>query len=252
VIAFTLWENGIMRNVFLAFALFVGQTLAQNTAPAGPTATVTFHVIDKDGHTLENCRVDRFARLDNLNTRTHDLEIAPHFTGLQGTQIPFGTYDYVLKRRLSDGREGSGAGRLSIYRTDVLAVIQADTGLRYGLSADGVRVPDRVGINGRIEPMPEQTSELDPIWIRLSPVHGGEQFDVSVNSSGEFRIYGPPNGRYILTVIQGENVLHVQPITFRPVTRAQPFVVKLSNQPPEAITIYEAAGNVYEGTGNQK
>jgi hypothetical protein len=233
-----LCENRIMRMALIAVVLIPAGLFAQE-----PMATVTIHVIDKDGYAVEKCRVDRFERLDDLNTKHHDLDVTSHFSGLRGDQVPFGTYDYQLKRSLEPNRDGIASGRIAVYRKEVLAVIQANTELQRGFSVDGVRIADQFGIEGRLEPMPQQTSEIDPIRIRLSPIHGGEQFDVSVESSGKFRIYNAPNGRYILSVIRGNDLLAVQPITFRSVAKPQPFVVKLLNRPLDEITIYEATGN---------
>jgi len=227
-----------MRMALIAMVLIPAGLFAQE-----PMATVTIHVIDKDGYAVERCRVDRFERLDDLNAKHHDLDVKSHFSGLRGDKVPFGTYDYQLKRSLGPNRDGIATGRVSVYRKEVLAVIQANTELQQGFSADGVRVADQVGIEGRLDPMPRQISEIDPIRIRLSPVHGGEQFDVSVEPSGKFRIYSAPNGRYILSVIQGNDLLAAQPITFRSVVKPQPFVVKLPSKPLDAITIYEATGN---------
>ena len=227
-----------MRMALIAVVLIPAGLFAQE-----PMATVTIHVIDKDGYAVERCRVDRFERLDDLNAKHHDLDVTSHFSGLRGDQIPFGTYDYQLKRSLEPNRDGIATGRVAIYRKEVLTVIQANTELQHGFSVDGTRVADKLGIEGRLDPMPLRTSEIDPIRIRLSPIHGDEQFDVSVEPSGKFRIYNAPNGPYILSVIQGNDLLAVQPITFRSVTKAHPFVVKLPSQPLDVITIYEETGS---------
>jgi hypothetical protein len=214
-----------MRIQFIALALFCAAvTLAQDRG-----ATVIVRVIDKDGYAVERCRVDRFVGRSNGN-------MTPHFSGLRGTEIPYGLYEYTLKRGLGGGREGEQEGTISVASREELIVVQASTELQYGASLDGA-FPDGFVIRGKLDPMPEQKSEIDPIWIRLSPVHGDDQLDVSVDASGDFRIYQPLRGRYVLSVIQGNDVLHMQPITFERTVRNQSFIVKLLSKPLDVLTV---------------
>jgi hypothetical protein len=210
-----------MRKVIILALLSGLPAFAQE-----PTATVTIHVVDKDGFTVEGCRVDRFASRDGT-------DLAAHFRGLQGTQIPWGLYNYTLKRPLTAGREGIGTGRVSVTAGEMFFVVQADTGLLGGFWADGTFSPTFV-IKGRLDPMPAVKSE--PVWVRLSPVHGSFQWDEGVDSSGEFRIHYPLKGYYLLSVIEGDEVLHVQPIVFGRGFPPEGFVVKLPAKPPELIS----------------
>jgi hypothetical protein len=216
-----------MRIWLITLALFCAEvTLAQ-------TSTVTVRVIDKDGYAVEHCRVDSF--VDRFMGRRNG-DMTSHFSGLRGTEIPYGVYKYTLKRGLGGGQEGEQEGTISVTSREALIVVQAGTELQYGVSVD-VRFPDSFVIRGKLDPMPRQNSEIDPIWIRLSPVHGDDQLDVSVDASGDFRIYHPLWGRYVLLVIQGNDVLHVQPITFERTVRSQNFTVKLLSKPLEVITV---------------
>ena len=220
-----LCEDRIMRKVPIALVLLsAGSMLAQEQ-----TATVTIHVVDKDGFTLEGCRVDRFIDQDGT-------DLVSHFRRLQGTKIPWGMYNYTLKRPLAGGREGSGGGRVGVTAGEMLIVNQAGTELTAGFSADGTFSPNFV-IKGKLDPMPTVKSE--PVWIRLSPVHGSFQWDESVDSSGEFRIHQPLQGLYVLSVIEGDEVLHVQPIVFGRDLPGQGFVVRLPSHPPELISLQE-------------
>jgi hypothetical protein len=90
---------------------------------------------------------------------------------------------------------------------------------------------------GRIEPMPTSVPNGEPLWIRLSPVHGKERLDVSLDSSGEFRIYEPLVGRYLLTVIRGGDVLYVQQVLFDEDLVRQDFIIKLPKEPPLILRI---------------
>jgi hypothetical protein len=213
-----------MREVLIALVLLVPVlAFAQE-----PTATVTIHVVDKDGFTVEGCRVARFASVGR-----EGADLTSHFRGLRGTQVPWGLYNYTLKRTLADGREGSDGGRIGISGREMFVVVQADTSLVSGFSADGTFSPNFV-IKGKLDPMPAIKSE--PVWIRLSPVHGSFQWDESVDSSGEFRIHHPLQGLYLLSVIEGDEVLHVQPIVFGRGFPPEGFVVKLPSMPPEIIS----------------
>jgi hypothetical protein len=186
-----------------------------------PTATVTIHVVDKDGFTVEGCRVEHFAGRDRA-------DLSARFRGLQGTQIPWGLYNFSLNRPLGNGREGIGSGRITVTVGEMFFVFQAGADLLRGVAADGTFSP-KFFIKGRIDPMPPVKSE--PVWIRLSPVHGSLQWDESVDSSGDFRVHHPLQGLYLLSVIEGAEVLHVQPIVFDGGSPSDGFVVKLSRHP---------------------
>jgi len=211
----------MMRRFFLILGLlFAFPVFAQE-----PTATVTIHVVDQAGFTVEGCRVTRFASRDGT-------DLVSHFRGLQGNQIPWGLYNYTLKRPLTDGREGIGGGQIGVTAGEIFLVVQAGTELLAGFAADGGFSPN-FAIKGRLYPMPTVTSE--PVWIRLSPVHGTFQWEESVETSGEFRIHHPLRGLYVLSVIEGDQVLHVQPIVFGRGFPPEGFVVKLPAKPPEVI-----------------
>jgi hypothetical protein len=194
-------------------------------------ATVTIHIIDENGHSIEDCcLVDRFAGLDHV-------DISSHFQGLRGTQIPVGEYIYNLSR----GARRT-TGRISVYSPEVFAVIHASHELLTGASADGVYA-SRPAIRGKLEPMPTRKSEADPVWIRLSPTNASDRIDVLVDPSGDFRIYGWSYGRYVLSVIQGNDLLQVQPITIKDGASRQSLVVKLSSTPLDGITLGEEKRN---------
>ena len=222
VIRAALCENRIMRKVLSTLVLLT-------PVSAFAQATVTIHVIDKDGYAIERCHVDRF------EGRRHG-DMASHFNGTVGTNIPYDIYTFTLKRA------SSVLGTAEVFSREVLVTVPASRGeMEAGMSAD-IAMPAGYLMRGRIEPMPPEKSVIDPIWIRLSPIHGDRKIDISVDPSGEFRIYQWLYGRYVLSVIQGNDVLHVQPITFNFGTRPW-FVVKLPDQPPAVITVQEEKRN---------
>jgi len=191
-------------------------------------ATVTIRVMDQDGYAVESCRVDRF------EGRRHG-DMTSHFNGTRGTQIPYDIYSYTLKR------VGSVQGTVEVFSPEVLVTVPSSRALLVaGVSAE-MAMPAGYITRGKIDPMPPEKSEIDPIWIRLSPIHGDRKIDVSVDPSGNFRIYDWLYGRYVLSVIQGNDVLHVQPITFNLGVRPM-FFVRLLDQPPETIAVREETG----------
>lgn len=58
--------------------------------------------------------------------------------------------------------------------------------------------------------------------------------DLEVDRSGEFHIYQPLLGRYLLSVIRGTEVLHVQLTSFEGGRLPLSFVVKLLDDVPVA------------------
>lgn len=211
-----------MRKVLITVALLLPvSSFAQ--------ATVTIHVIDQDGYAVERCHVDRF------EGRSHG-DMTSHFNGTRGTKIPYDIYTFTLKR------VGSVQGTAEVFSQEVLVTVPSSRrSLEAGWNADTVMPPGFV-MRGKIEPMPPEKSEIDPIWIRLSPIHGDRKIDISVDPSGEFRIYQRLYGRYVLSVIQGNDVLHVQPITFNLEMRPG-FIVKLPDHAPDIIPVYEEKRN---------
>lgn len=90
-------------------------------------------------------------------------------------------------------------------------------------------------IRGRLEPVPPASSTT--VWIRLSPVHARESIDVDVDASGEFRIYKPLAGLYVLMVIRGFEVLNLQPVLFEDGKwPTKPVVVHLVGRSPAILS----------------
>jgi hypothetical protein len=197
--------------------------LAQGATTKEDLGTVTLRVIDEYGHT-QIYRVVSF--IDIYRKR----DLVQRFSGLQGTEIPYGFYDYRL--RPSNSPLGDEIpGRVTVNRPESLFVISLTEPLIHGVAVDRATPHDFV-ILGRLEPMPPIAPSLEPIRVRLSPIHGREHLDLEVDHSGEFRIYKRMVGRYVLSVIRGTEVIHIQLMSFEQSRLPLSFVIKLVDKDP--------------------
>ena len=168
-------------------------------------------------------------RFKGFHERNRD-DLASHFRGLQSTKIPHGVYSYELARPWGTKDDGI-KGAVAVFIPEVLVVVPVRRAFEPGVSVDKGLPPGFFAL-GRIEPMPTRVPDAEPLWVRLSPVHWTQRLDVSVDASGEFRIYEPLTGRYLLTVIRGRDILYVQQILFDEDLQRQDFVVRLPKEPP--------------------
>ena len=188
-----------------------------------------------------NCHVDKF-----VNDRQEDL--SNRFQGLRSVRIPYGTYTYLVKLPKTEiglprtGKwEPAVSAQVSVNLQNNLVVIRVAEGTRLGFAVDGTYPPGFV-ILGRLKPMPTLKRDIEPVWIRLTSIYGEDHLDVVVEETGDFRIYRPLSGRYILLVIRGDELLHSQPVQFERSVRSEgagsnDFVVNLPKVPPEALFI---------------
>ena len=197
--------------------------IAQSSPGKQDLGTVTIQVIDEYGHTVP-CRVVSF--IDIYRKR----DLVPRFRGLQGTEVPYGSYEYRLQRTNAPPGDEL-AGRATVYLPETLVVASAAAFYIPGWAVD-TSIPRGFVIRGRLEPIPPLAPPFDPIRVRLSPIHRSEHLDLQVDRSGEFRIYRPLVGRYVLSVIRGADVLHVQLMSFEGSQSPLSFVVKLLDDVP--------------------
>jgi hypothetical protein len=78
--------------------------------------------------------------------------------------------------------------------------------------------------------MPSFAGNFDPLRIHIHPINPWSNVDVSVDPTGEFRIYQGLSGLCVLTVLRGEEVLHVEPIIFQNFHSAS-FVLRIADKP---------------------
>jgi hypothetical protein len=206
------------------FTMIAG--IAQGQTSPASSSTVTFNAIDDYGLTVE-CKVSFF------NEAGKDL--IAQFHGLRGTQIPYGTYTYGLKCLGGATNPVLTQGIASVSTAEVLVVVPVRRSPIAGVAVDGA-APRRFVMRGRIEPMPTSSMERH-MWIRLSPVYQKGSLDISVDPTGEFRIYTPLIGLYLLTVICDDGILDVQQISFENGLPLKSFTVKL---PPDRPSVLHA------------
>jgi hypothetical protein len=209
-------------SCFGAWMSTPGQVLGQ------PRATVTIRVVDEFDRTV-TCRMEKFT------ARGNGAEFATYFKGLKGLGIPHGSYDYVLRRNEPGVVEEIISGTVSIGEPEVLIIRTTP------------RVPPFTGLaildsgpfttySGKLDPMPPPGKSGEPIWVRLTSIQRSQHWEVSVDPSGGFRIYDWLYGVYILSVIRGDEVLHVQPIAFESRLPA-PFVIRMPQTPPSMLHV---------------
>jgi len=223
-------SSPLLRLATLALSSF--PITAQPVDTSEPMATVKFHVIDQYGRTVE-CQVSTFSN--------DKRDMASHFVGLRATKIPYGSYRYVIHRP-GPGVTGEDLyGRVPVGWPEQLFVITVRRTLLPGLTIDRA-LPAGFVLRGRLNPVPVPNKSPGLLWVRLSPTHGERQLDVPVDSSGEFRIYDALDGQYVLSVIRGEEVLHIQQVSFEEDWQSATFVVPLSKDAPSVLHVRPGKG----------
>ena len=133
--------------------------VAQSSPVKQDLGTVTIQVIDEYGHAVP-CRVVSFIDIH----RKRDL--VQRFSGLQGTEIPYGFYDYRLQR--SNAAPGDEIpGRATVHWSETLVVVSVAAFYIPGWAAD-TAIPRGFAIRGRLEPMPPIAPSLEPIRFGLA------------------------------------------------------------------------------------
>jgi hypothetical protein len=190
-------------------------------------ASVTIQVVDGSGASV-------LCWLQNFTDTRSQRDLISHFHGLQGTDIPYGRYEYTLGLGPPGSTDRTASGTAMIQRPDELLVLQP---IRWDSTTHAFDIGVRPGfmIEGRVRPVPPPGPFGQPLRIRLTPIDSGDHLDVSVGSSGQFYLYEPLIGRYLLVVIRGPEVLHVEAISFDPSAPPTPLVIKLPDKPPPII-----------------
>jgi hypothetical protein len=219
---------GLVLKLCAAQLLFTSWLLGQHGAPPR-SSNVVFRIIDHNGTAVSDCRVTQFLerRLQDETTR---------FDGLRATDIPYGQYTFEIQRRLPGGREGRAAGSVSVSVPETLVIVVADSFLLMGASADRA-IPSGFVIRGKLEPVPVPQTKEDPVWIRLQSVYGSERVDVNVDLAGGFRIYRPLSGRFLLTVLEGDQVLYIEQVYFEDADHMADLVLKIPAHAPQVLQV---------------
>ena len=208
---------------FSCCVIFVAPALQSNAfgqIMAQPTARVQFHIVDREGKPVPWV-LNHFTR--------EGKEYISRFRGLVGENLPLGTYQYSLT---SGGSFPLPVhGRLSVWQTECFTVVVLTEEQIRGTSRDLVGPRDFI-IKGSISPAPGKS--VQKMWIRLRPIFSSnddyEDFEVDID--GQFRIRKVFSGRYVLLVMNGSEVRHIQLVSFSGGSRADRWVVRLPAESP--------------------
>lgn len=200
------------------------------------TAKVSFLVVDQRGNALAGWRVTAF--------KSTSIDVASQFVGLAGSRIPTGFYQYTLtgptvsRGSIAPAWIQTLGGRVEVLRPEEFVVATATDDVLSGMSIDRAAPPFSFAIAGKIEPVPPQTRSSDPVRINLhSPIPPWSDIDVRVDSNGEFRIHHALVGLWVLTVMRGEEVLHVEPVLFRAQPQSTSFVLRIGDKPRSVLRV---------------
>jgi hypothetical protein len=217
---------------------------AQPKAQLESSKAVTFYVVDEFGAPVGDVVVKQFEAVRGGNSG--GVDFASQFNGLRATGIPWGGYKYTLQRGDPErlGEKIFGITNVSNLQSEDLIVIPVKRQVPYArVSVD--RGSGQL-VRGRLTPAPASDAggRSKRIWVRLSPVHAGTKgvslssalgpgiMDIPVDAKGEFFIDREPVGQYVLIVIRGEEILHVEPISFGDTYRGADLIVNIPARSP--------------------
>ncbi len=199
----------------LCLVVMMGLRLFADPQSDTQTARITLRIVNENGGAAQGT-LRRF--LDS-----HGRDLTPQFAQNTATGIPYGVYRYVIER--SPGASDTISGEVSVWVPEVLQVVCANWPPVPGASVDRALPPGFI-VRGRLSPVPEGTGKTQ-LWVRLCPVFSTRQLDVPVDPSGEFKIYEPLEGIYVLIVISGEQILRTLQVSFEENWRSAEFVVPI-------------------------
>jgi hypothetical protein len=197
------------------------------------TGAVTFLVIDESGRSLPGWKVSSF------NSGSRDA--ASMFKGLTATQVPTGFYQYVLSGPTVSRQDAPDwtptlNGKVEVYRPESFVVKTATGDILSGGAIDRI-LPLNFVIRGKIEPLPAHSQNSEPLRINIHPMNPWSDIDVPVDSNGEFRIFTPPRGICVVTIMRGPEILHIQAVSFDQDFHPTSFVMKLGDPAPAMLHV---------------
>lgn len=212
---------------YFRILLIIHFVLTTIGAAVNRTGSLTFQVVDRFGkevaYRMESC------------TDADGREFANSFLGLEASRLPFGTYTYTLIRRDVVTSYGKIKGKTAVRHPQNAVVLVADPTLEFGpegsFAVDRAVPPDFV-ISEQINPMPK-----GPVWVRLQASFERTVAWAKVSPSGEFRIYEPLMGSFVLYVFKDGALIHLEPVVFLESVRPDPLLVRLG-EPPALRTVH--------------
>jgi hypothetical protein len=141
-------------------------------------------------------------------------------------------YAYVLERSdIRNTKLSTIRGGLYVYHPEHW--LELNPSGNYGASTRGDEVilelggPPEVNIVGVVVPVPRSS---DPARVRLQAVHTRDRVEAEVGTNGEFHIYDVLLGWYVVMVLEGEKVIHTEPLFAADPNSLQKLVIRLKDR----------------------
>jgi hypothetical protein len=217
-----------MSRISRKFFLILTLTTAFGQKQKEPSSTVTILAVDVFGRAIP-------ALMESFTLKGNPLEFEfrSHFAGLKGTAIPFGKYEFVLRRVESKEPPGKIWGRVSVDVPEKTTIVVAER----NSSTPSESYPPFSTTLFRLAPLPDPHGTQEPLRVRLSGLVGQDQEDAVVDPSGDFRIHGWLRGPFILTVLRGDQIIHIEPIVFHDMSRSETILIKLPSALPTVLHV---------------
>jgi hypothetical protein len=145
-----------------------------------------------------------------VDTKTK-VDLAGQFTGLRGQVIPFGQYRYVLSRTDVSSKLSELWGEISVSEPTVWLSLSHSGLVTFSGGHEGVLevAPARTVIVGTVKPRSEGKGVT---WVRLQPLYQDFKLETDVDANGEFRIYRPLTGAFLVLVFREQQLLAVKSV----------------------------------------
>ena len=195
-----------IRSVFFFCALTVAPVSNCQSEPTlNVQCRITFRVIN---YTLGIVPQHSFvveAFKDNAGK-----DYSKSFQGLTG-RVPCGTYNLTIRNKDYKGRSLE-----PLIKKELVELKHAETWMTlftYTLIMDGRMVSiDSASSNlltGNVTPAPG----LSEMWIQFHEMFGSRYVECKVDQNGEFRVYEPPNGRFLVYIVKDGKLVYMEQVT---------------------------------------
>jgi len=214
----------IRKGLVLGVAELLLVALGQSNA-AG-TGSIQMVVVDPNGNPLP------YVLTELRNSDSKRSSLLTHCRTLTCTNLPFGTYQYILARSdVTNPGVSQITGKIVVRLPEehITLTPRGD----FGLLPNGVETiidygPRQGEMSGRVVGLVPNTNS----WIKLVNPFTEELIEVSIHKDGMFRILEPPySGVYIMVVISNGKIVGSQTIQFKDPADRNPILVDVTTHP---------------------
>jgi hypothetical protein len=181
-------------SLFSAFQILSGEICFGQQLQTGNKGTIALHVVDAYGGPVMRKDI-REIRITN----SAGAVISPSAGESKIANLPYG--DYKIRVEVSGFNLWNGDVRLRTPVTRLTAGMQLGT-------FDGPK--PTCSLQGEVRGIDRGSPSES--WVRLLPSFANEIFEGDIAPDGTFTITGAECGKYVLTVIDGKSILHVEPV----------------------------------------